>query len=196
MSTDSTAGDAVKSVGAACGREFHQLANLFKANGLRETIVIHEDKIIDGRNRARACERAGVRPVYRPLLSVDNPLQFVLDKNLQRRHLNESQRALIATKIANMRQGERTDIEPSANLQKVATTSRVTDANAVIIRTGETIDALVGILAGQLALVPDLGTRQKQRGACEKIARELRLAVTALRDFAEVVRIPRGGGPI
>jgi hypothetical protein len=35
------------------------------------------------------------------------------------RHLNESQRAMVAGKLANMRQGERTDVQPSANLQKV-----------------------------------------------------------------------------
>jgi hypothetical protein len=37
-----------------------------------------------------------------------------------RRHLNESQRAVIAARLANMRQGERTDLQPSANLQNVS----------------------------------------------------------------------------
>jgi hypothetical protein len=39
---------------------------------------------------------------------------------LRRRHLNESQRAMVAAKLANMRQGERTDVETFANLQKVS----------------------------------------------------------------------------
>lgn len=39
--------------------------------------------------------------------------------NLKRRHLDEAQRAMVAARIANMRQGERTDLEPSANLPKV-----------------------------------------------------------------------------
>lgn len=38
----------------------------------------------------------------------------------ERRHLNETQRAGVAAKLANMRQGERTDLEPSANLPKVS----------------------------------------------------------------------------
>jgi ParB-like chromosome segregation protein Spo0J len=57
--------------------EFHPLANLFppleekeldeltadiRANGLRENIVLHEGKILDGRNRYYACLRAGVEP--------------------------------------------------------------------------------------------------------------------------------------
>ena len=50
----------------------------------------------------------------------NDPLGFVSSMNLVRRHLNESQRALVATQITTMRQGERTDLEPSANLQKVS----------------------------------------------------------------------------
>lgn len=40
--------------------------------------------------------------------------------NLHRRHLDESQRSMVAAKIANMRQGARTDLEPSANLPEVS----------------------------------------------------------------------------
>jgi len=46
-------------------------------------------------------------------------LQFVISLNLSRRHLNESQRAVVAEKIANMHSGERTDLQPNANLHKV-----------------------------------------------------------------------------
>jgi DNA-binding transcriptional regulator YiaG len=37
-------------------------------------------------------------------------VSFIVSLNLHRRHLNESQRALVAAKIANMQQGERTDL--------------------------------------------------------------------------------------
>ena len=54
--------------------------------------------------------------------------------NLQRRHLNESQRAMVAAKLATMRQGERTDMEPSANLQKVCQ-SKAADMMNISVRT-------------------------------------------------------------
>jgi hypothetical protein len=46
--------------------------------------------------------------------------EHLISLNLKRRHLDESQRAMVATKIANMRQGERTDLELYANLHKVS----------------------------------------------------------------------------
>ena len=59
--------------------EYHELANLFplmdesqysdlvadiKENGLVESIVLHEGKILDGRNRYNACNDAGVEPNF------------------------------------------------------------------------------------------------------------------------------------
>jgi N6-adenosine-specific RNA methylase IME4 len=119
--------------------EFHPLANLFplvegaaldelsadiKANELHEPIDIYQGKILDGRNRYRAMSAAGIKIEQRhvryfcPELYGD-PVAYVISKNLRRRHLNESQRAMVAANLATMRQGERTDVEPSAKLQKV-----------------------------------------------------------------------------
>ncbi|WP_316165377.1 MULTISPECIES: MT-A70 family methyltransferase [unclassified Bradyrhizobium] len=56
-------------------------------------------------------------------------LAYVLSKNLKRRQLDESQRAIIAGRLANMRQGQRTDLEPSANLQKVSTAAAAEAVN-------------------------------------------------------------------
>jgi hypothetical protein len=53
------------------------------------------------------------------LVEVPSLTAFFVSLNLHRRHLNESQRAMVAGKLANMRQGERTDVEPSANLPDV-----------------------------------------------------------------------------
>jgi hypothetical protein len=46
-----------------------------------------------------------VAPRYRDFTGEDgDTLRFVIAKNLSRRHLNESQRAMVAAKVANMRQ--------------------------------------------------------------------------------------------
>jgi len=83
------------------GTEFNALVADIKKNGLLEPIWVYEDKILDGRNRYRACQTADIKPQFMKYTK-DNPLQFVVSKNLYRRHLNESQRAVIAAKVANM----------------------------------------------------------------------------------------------
>ena len=104
--------------------EYHELANLFplmdenqysdlvadiKENGLVESIVLHEGKILDGRNRYNACNDAGVEPNFVEYEGED-ALSYVISLNLNRRHLNESQRAMIGARLANMKSGTRTDL--------------------------------------------------------------------------------------
>lgn len=88
------------------GKDFDALVASIKANGLRDPITIYEDAILDGRNRQRACDLAGVDAIYEPLPDDADPLQFVIDKNLNRRHLDESQRAMAAAKFATLKQGD------------------------------------------------------------------------------------------
>ncbi len=76
------------------------------------------EPILDGRNRERAAREVGIEPVYVEYKG-DDPLGYVISTNVDRRHLTESQRAMGAARLANMRQGERTDIEPSADLPDV-----------------------------------------------------------------------------
>jgi ParB-like chromosome segregation protein Spo0J len=78
------------------GSEFEELVADIKANGLVEPIVMFEDKILDGRNRYRACLAAGVEPAFRPFMG-DDPLAYIISLNLRRRHLTaEQKRELIA----------------------------------------------------------------------------------------------------
>lgn len=134
------------------GSEFDALVNDINENGLREPIILLGDKILDGRNRYRACLDAfiepefvayggvndfqeiekvshddghgfGHEPVYRAYVcpdedeegdggfwatykgELDDPVALVVSLNLRRRHLDESQRALVAAKLANLNKG-------------------------------------------------------------------------------------------
>jgi ParB-like chromosome segregation protein Spo0J len=90
------------------GAEFDALVDDIRKHGQMEPIVLDRSgRIIDGRNRARACERLGIGPVSRAYLGVDE-FQFVISHNLHRRHLNDAQRALIAARLAQRSSGVRT----------------------------------------------------------------------------------------
>ena len=81
--------------------ELDTLAADIKANGLLESITLYEGKILDGRNRWLACASTAVEPRFLQYTG-DDPLGFVVSKNLHRRHLGETQRMVVAARLANM----------------------------------------------------------------------------------------------
>lgn len=87
------------------GKPFDDLCADIKANGLLEPIWIYQGKVLDGRNRLRACERIGAEIRTRPYMGSD-PIACVLSLNLHRRHLNESQRGMVAARLSNLKRGD------------------------------------------------------------------------------------------
>lgn len=96
--------------------KYHPLAELFPlleeseladlafdigTHGQREPILVFENQIVDGRNRFLACQKAGVKPKFKTLGKNSNVLAVVRSLNLKRRHLNESQRAMVAAEMLN-----------------------------------------------------------------------------------------------
>jgi len=86
------------------GVHFDDLAEDIAVNGLHESIVTYEGKILDGRNRYLACLRAKVEPRFKEYTGAD-PLGYVVSLNLRRRHLDESQRGMVHARIATLRRG-------------------------------------------------------------------------------------------
>ena len=74
--------------------ELAELAESIRANGLRNPIVLTPDGLIlDGRNRAAACERVGVAPTT-TVYEGDDLAEYVIDCNTSRRHMTTGARAM------------------------------------------------------------------------------------------------------
>lgn len=141
------------------GEEFEALKADIAANGQQEPIILHEDKILDGRHRYRACQELELEPRTRKWTGeCGTPAAFVASMNLHRRHLTASQRASIAVSLASPdgfdrkiadrqltdRQGEKPglSLEDAAAMMQVGKRT-VEDAKVVMERGTEREKAVV-----------------------------------------------------
>jgi len=81
--------------------ELADLAADIRDNGQREPVLLYDGRILDGRNRWRACQIADVpcRTEDAAVASDEEALALVVSLNVHRRHLTESQRAMVAARM-------------------------------------------------------------------------------------------------
>lgn len=161
---------------------FDEFVADIRDHGIREAIWTHKNQIIDGRNRWLACEQLVLPCPTREYVGDEKDLlAFVISQNLHRRQLDASQRAMVAARIATMRQGARTDLQPRPNLAEVSiqdagkllnvSTGNVKSAKRVIAKAEPEIVKAVeqGKLAVSAATKVALQPADVQRHAVAKI---------------------------
>ena len=116
------------------GQEFDELVKSIKDEGLIDDIMLCEGKILDGRNRYRACLKAGVEPRFSTFESSDpaEMARFVMVKNLTRRHLKDAQRAVIAGRLIAL-QG----VKSGAAVKMMNVNERTARKAAVVVKHGD-----------------------------------------------------------
>jgi hypothetical protein len=153
------------------GTDLQALADDIKSNGLRNPIVLYHDAVLDGRNRLRACEIAGVTPSFRKWIPVPgtSPITYVVSLNVHRRHLDASQRAMIAADLIPMyeveakerqRQGGREKLpaklpEAGEAREKVAEVVKVSPrlvTDALTVKREAKPDVIEAVKAGKIAV--------------------------------------------
>lgn len=81
------------------GAELAELAIDIATHGLLCSITVHEGQVLDGRARLAACEAAGVEPRFETWTGTGDPTAWIVSRNLHRRHLTPSQRAMVAARL-------------------------------------------------------------------------------------------------
>lgn len=133
--------------------EFRGLVEDIRENGQLEPVVFWKDQLIDGRNRWKACQELGIDVLTSEVDDETDPLKWVVSHNLHRRHLNESQRAMVATKYATLKHGQ------AGNGRKVETSKDVStiDAAAKLLNVSTaSVDRAKKVVASGAKAVVDL----------------------------------------
>ena len=114
-------------------QDYDRLYNSIKNNGLREPIVINEHgAILDGHHRFKICEELHI-PLKSRVESFESELlekKYVIECNLQRRHLNDFQKAELIRPL------EEIDLE----LAKLNSLSNLKQNNKIPRRSNDHID--------------------------------------------------------
>ena len=80
--------------------EFQDLVDDIGEYGLRKPIPVLNGQIVDGRHRYEGCIHAGVGPEFVYLPDDTDALAYILAENVMRRHLDQTQRALVAYRLS------------------------------------------------------------------------------------------------
>lgn len=137
--------------------EYRELKNDIQENGLIEPIWLYEGKIIDGRNRYRACKELDREIEARDYTGHPSPLALVISLNLKRRHLNESQRAMIADRIADFKHGRpsKKDANLHVNREEAAKLLNVSQRSVAFakeVRESGTPELITAVDTGEIAV--------------------------------------------
>lgn len=162
--------------------EYAGLLEDIRQHGLREPIVVDSKTktILDGRNRYRACRESETVPEFE-WYDGDDPTGYVVSLNLHRRHLNESQRAMIAARLATLRNGQRpSSIDEGAITQgkaaQLLNVSKPSVERARVVLEKGTPEMVAAVDAGNLAVSAAVQqiAATKQRDNIRAIASESR----------------------
>lgn len=146
--------------------ELAELAEDIKQRGLLQPIVLDaEGRVLDGRNRLAACERAGVEPDFETY-DGDDPDGYALSVNIQRRNLTKGQQAMVAARAASVSKATKASAAKGAGVSA----ARVAQAATVLEFAPDLVDT---VLAGALSLDKAYETARERKEKAQGVEAQL-----------------------
>jgi N6-adenosine-specific RNA methylase IME4 len=165
------------------GPPFIALVDSIRADGLIEPISVDGSGVIlDGRNRARACLELGIEPETN-VIELADPTAFIVARNLTRRHLSVSERAIVADRLAQLVPGR-----PAATARPGAV-SQTEAADLLRVGRGSVQKARALRESGRTDLYDAVARGEKK---LDRAVREMRRDESAAKLRAEPTPPPRG----
>jgi ParB-like chromosome segregation protein Spo0J len=156
-------------------KQLKELAADIKANGLQQPVVIHNEVVLDGRNRLAACKLVGVKPLF-VNYEGDDPVAFIISSNLHRRHLTDNQRVMVAAKLAKLPHGGDRRSDQAARLPLETPTqaraAQLLNVSPRSVRKARALDAAAPELAREVArgkLTLNAATKKARRDKPPKV---------------------------
>jgi hypothetical protein len=156
------------------GEDFEKLKADIKANGLRMNLITYQGKLLDGRNRERACEAVGVPARYAAaqVATDDEALDLVVSLNEHRRHLSIEQRAFAADSLATLRNGSNQFMAKNKGLAPARPSNSET-------KSLQDAAALIGVSVGSAARARAIRTYGDETDVADVLAGRTTLAARA-----------------
>lgn len=146
--------------------ELDDLAADITERGLLHPVVLDADgRILDGRNRLAACERAEVAPTFETY-DGDDPDGYALAVNIARRHMTKGQMAMVAARACLVSK----QTQRSAAKQLGLTAGRIGQAATVCEYANDLVDQVV---SGSLGLDAAYEEARKRKTAADSIEAQL-----------------------
>ncbi len=119
--------------------EYSELERSILDEGCRDALVVWHGILVDGHNRHEICSRHGIpfTTIDRQFASRGAVKDWILTNQLGRRNLSDDQRSMLAARLANMRQGERTDLSPDGEKCEAISQSEAAERGNVSKRSVE-----------------------------------------------------------
>jgi hypothetical protein len=163
------------------GEEFDELVRDVADNGLLEPIVTYEGAVLDGRNRWRACEVAGVEPETVEFTGTEEEARAFVNSKETRRHSTKGQRAMgVAKRYPEGQQGKK-----STSLEtKEVSTAYLSKARLVLREAPDLADK---VLIGAVGLDAAYQEARERRDAATDEGARLTVLQGAYPDLADKV---------